>query len=358
MNELAPRLTENGKYYIIEAMNGDGITFTKIVLGNGTNDSTSPTALVSPQLEVGITDIKTQDNCAILSGTFNNANVANGFYMKELGVYAKNVNNEEILYAYRYLAEGVDYIPSSTSGDIIESVMTIVVAVGDAENVDAVIIEGEMYATKEDLTAHIKDQTNPHKVTKEQVGLGNVPNVTTNYQTPTYTVPNTLSRLVSGEALSIAFGKLAAGIQTLISHLDNRTLHITSAERSAWNSKASGTHTHAASDIASGTLPIARGGTGVTTMHALQSNLKIPGVYVTYVMQATNWANDTYSFEKDYARTKYNLEVGLAPTATDEQRAVFAMACIVGAHDRNIVKALGAIPSIDIPVILKAMEVI
>ena len=63
---------------------------------------------------------------------------------------------------------------------------------------------------------HAADQTNPHAVTKLQVGLGNVPNVTTNDQTPSYTTATALAALVSGEKLSSAFGKLAKGTTDLI----------------------------------------------------------------------------------------------------------------------------------------------
>lgn len=58
-------------------------------------------------------------------------------------------------------------------------------------------------------------------VSKSDVGLGNVPNVTTNNQTPTYTVASSLTNLTSGEVLSTAFGKIAKAISSLISHIAN-----------------------------------------------------------------------------------------------------------------------------------------
>lgn len=76
-------------------------------------------------------------------------------------------------------------------------------------------------ANADSLAAHSSNHSNPHAVTKEQVGLGNVPNVTTNDQTPSYTEASTLSALTNGEKLSIAFGKIAKAISSLISHLAN-----------------------------------------------------------------------------------------------------------------------------------------
>lgn len=47
-----------------------------------------------------------------------------------------------------------------------------------------------------------------HTHTPSQVGLGNVPNVATNNQTPTYNTASTRTALVSGESLSTAMGKI------------------------------------------------------------------------------------------------------------------------------------------------------
>lgn len=49
---------------------------------------------------------------------------------------------------------------------------------------------------------------NPHNVTKADVGLGDVPNVTTNDQTPTFTQASSRANIVSGESLSVILGKI------------------------------------------------------------------------------------------------------------------------------------------------------
>lgn len=72
-------------------------------------------------------------------------------------------------------------------------------------------------ASEADFEGHRRDKSNPHSVTKNQVGLGNVPNVSTNDQTPTYTEATTLAELASGEKLSAAFGKLKLVTKNVIS---------------------------------------------------------------------------------------------------------------------------------------------
>ena len=92
--------------------------------------------------------------------------------------------------------------------------------------------------------AHMDGKSNPHGVTKAQVGLGNVPNVATNDQTPTYTAASAPAALASGEKLSVAFGKLAAGVSSLIAHLADGVKHITAAERTKWNGAVDAQHSH------------------------------------------------------------------------------------------------------------------
>lgn len=74
---------------------------------------------------------------------------------------------------------------------------------------------------RQEFDAHAASKANPHAVTKTQVGLGNVPNVATNDQTPTYSESAALAQLSSGEKLSAALGKLARAVRSLMEHLAN-----------------------------------------------------------------------------------------------------------------------------------------
>ena len=78
-------------------------------------------------------------------------------------------------------------------------------------------------ANASDLTTHTGNTSNPHSVTKAQVGLGNVPNVSTNDQTPTYSDATTFETLTSGEKISVALGKIKLAITNLINHIANKS---------------------------------------------------------------------------------------------------------------------------------------
>lgn len=85
-----------------------------------------------------------------------------------------------------------------------------------------------------DVSAWAKLDTKP-SYTKSEIGLSNVPNVTTNNQTPTYTEASTLTKIISGEKLSVSFGKISKAISDLISHISDNVKHITNTERTNWN---------------------------------------------------------------------------------------------------------------------------
>ena len=70
------------------------------------------------------------------------------------------------------------------------------------------------------------------------------------------------------DTLKTIVGKTAKAISSLISHMQNNVVHITSSERSTWNGKANASHTHSANDVTSGTLSLERGGSGVNQVRA------------------------------------------------------------------------------------------
>ena len=196
---------------VVAALNGDSITFTRAVIGNATTAPANPTQLsdvVSPMVTASFTAITEGDNFVTLAAVFDNLEVETGAYASELGLYAKDENDNEHLYAYTYVGENADYIPAHDSGRTVQIQMTIVVAVGDAEDVDAVLVDAAAYATREEFEAHINDQNNPHNVTKEQVGLGLVEN---NYFVDNDIVVDelaTAANVATGDTLRQAMSKI------------------------------------------------------------------------------------------------------------------------------------------------------
>ena len=172
-------------------------------------------------------------------------------------------------------------------------------------------------AAASDLQAHTSSTSNPHGVTKSQVGLGNVPNVATNDQTPTFTEASANAALTSGEKLSAAFGKIAKAIKSLISHLSDTVSHITAAERTSWNNKLDKTATATNADKLDGLDSTAFVKVAGDTMvgNIDMNSHKIVGCAGTYASSLS----EQYAFagleirEKDYI-TSGSTDIGYAPT--------------------------------------------
>lgn len=264
------KLVPDGIELLQNALAGQtDICFTSVQLGNGNDAGNSAESLSNPLMTLPISSIDVDDTFVTLHVAFNNGNVSAPFHATELGVRAEDPENAgaTILYAYGYTEESsADYIPA-WDDRMLESVLDILIYIGDAENVTAAISQSIEYVTKQEYNAYVARRDNPHGVTKEQVGLGNVPNVSTNDQTPTYEEADEPQGLVSGETLRVAMGKIKRAIASLISHIarTDNPHSVTLAQIGA----AASEHKHSTADIISGQLTVERGGTGVGTEAAL-----------------------------------------------------------------------------------------
>lgn len=276
---MALKLTPSGTDLLLRAIAGEiNIKFTAIQLGNGADAGKSAAALSNPLLTAEISSYEVGDVFVTLRTTFSNSQVSASFRATEVGVLAHDPDTEDgtLLYAYQYTPEGEsDYIPASAD-KVLETQMDVLVYIGDAENVTASISQSLAYASRAELEAHVQNKGNPHKVTAEQVGLGNVSNVSTNDQTPTYAEASALVGLKSGEKLSISFGKIAKAVSSLIAHTKNdENPHKVTAEQV---NAAAKDHKHSTNDLTGGVLGVARGGTGVTGYDKLLDKLGLSNV--------------------------------------------------------------------------------
>lgn len=256
-------LTNAGINVMLRALSGDSIVFTRVKIGNGAAQNTATaTDLSNPLYSIAINAITVANKKASLTVTLANSNIEAGFRLTEMGIFAQDQddNTQEVLYAYATAPEATsDYIAES-GYDVLEEDLTVDAFISNAENVSALINESLVYATKAAFDAHLEDKGNPHKVSATQVGLGKVPNVATNDQTPTYTEATSDANLTSGERLTIAMGKIARAVRSLISHLaNNDNPHKVKASQVG---AAARDHKHSAADVNSGTLGVPRGGTG------------------------------------------------------------------------------------------------
>ena len=221
-------ITNAGIELLKNALSGGTITVTAIKSGAGKVDVSalkSQTA-VSSIKQSGTVQGVTKTNETIKIGVlFSNAGLSAGYSMTQLGIYAKGSTGSEVLFAISQSATGKE-VPAESAMPSWSLVHNFYIKLNNDVKMTATV-DPEGYVTFETmqtaLNTHTGNKSNPHSVTKSQVGLGNVPNVATNDQTPTYSDTTTLVTLSSGEKISIAFAKIKLAITTLINHLANKS---------------------------------------------------------------------------------------------------------------------------------------
>ena len=134
--------------------------------------------------------------------------------------------SEDEFYDINVQNENMDIIDREING-LKQPAYEVSTAMSDLNSGEMITVAfGKIAKAVSTLISHVANKSNPHGVTKNQIGLGNVPNVATNDQTPTYTEASSLSSLVSGEKTSVAFGKIAKAVSTLISHTTSKATKI------------------------------------------------------------------------------------------------------------------------------------
>lgn len=82
----------------------------------------------------------------------------------------------------------------------------------------------------------------------------------------------------------------------------------------------------------------------------------VKATYTAVTLLSSGWSNKTYSLESDYPNASYNIVVSVAPNATVAQYDAFSKAKICGNATSNILTALGTVPTVNIPIIVKAVR--
>lgn len=262
-------LTSWGIEYLLRALNGEELIFTHVAIGSGDppDNPKEVTELVHQEKLMNISSKSLTKGYISLICDVSNAGIDIGFRITEYGIFAQDMDDsaQEVLYAYcteDYVS--ADYMPAAS-----ERPMTLKISptanISTAENVSAVISGTLEYINREEFdqwTQTHLNTVNPHNVTKEQIGLGNVPNVSTEDQTPDFSSfpeMGVLKNIEPGDNMITLFGKIRRFLIALITHLQSKNPHSINIDTI---SAAPKNHTHKATDINDGVLPFNRGGTG------------------------------------------------------------------------------------------------
>ena len=177
-----PTLTNAGRALLIRALAGETLTFTRMALGSGSlsasQDPDDLTALIHEEMSITPAELDTsQAGLLGITGDFDSEDVPRDFKWRELGIFAKgSEDNVELLYAYANDGDNAGTLKVITTDVQTEQTLTVVVEVTGVEDVSAIFNPHPSYAPATTLTGHMNNHSNPHQVTKEQIGLGQVQN--------------------------------------------------------------------------------------------------------------------------------------------------------------------------------------
>lgn len=161
---IFPNLTPtyNGDKLLTQAVNGHTLTFTRGAYGAGaladSDDIRDFTALKDERMSLPITDKKVADNGTSITLIFNvsNSTLEKGFNNRELGIFAKLDDGDEVLFAYSNAGNNYDSIPDkNTPTD--ENTFEVQVFVTDEANVSVSIDGSIVYLTKAQVEEKISE---------------------------------------------------------------------------------------------------------------------------------------------------------------------------------------------------------
>ncbi|WP_336268796.1 phage tail protein [Vreelandella arctica] len=147
-------LTQAGRNLQAKAQIGAPLTFSRVALGDGISAAPDAmAALDNEQLSLSIQDFEViGDGTSRMRVIMTNESLDNGFFVRELGVFAEDPDTgEEQLYSYSNAGDQPDFLPAGGGATLVENVFDLYTVVGNAQNVTAKISDYITIATKQDI---------------------------------------------------------------------------------------------------------------------------------------------------------------------------------------------------------------
>ena len=161
-------LTYAGHDLMAKCFTGNALNISKVVMGDGevpagVESIKELTAVISPKMELPTIHRKVDGTgTAVIECQYMNTQLDKGFFARELGVYATDPETgDEVLYAYRNTGAYPEYVPAAGSGEIINNIYSVIIVVGQIENVNITITEGIGSVSRAEYYNHLSE-TNPH----------------------------------------------------------------------------------------------------------------------------------------------------------------------------------------------------
>lgn len=135
-----------------KALKGETIQFTRLVMGDGefTGEIVDLAGVVSMRQSVDITNVEHKGNICSVSGELATKSVTEEFWWREIGLYALDPQEGEILYSYAY-SDKPDCIVPDGSGVTENIIIGMTTAVGENTKVEVIIDDNMVFVDKKSL---------------------------------------------------------------------------------------------------------------------------------------------------------------------------------------------------------------
>lgn len=136
-------LTNKGRVLQAKVEAGETLNLTKLKLGSGIisegQSLEALTDLIRPEQNLGIAAKTAMENgFTKIEATITNAGLEEGYYVRELGVFAQDPDDGEILYAVT-TDTAPDYLPAQGSATVLSQEFAIYIATSNVNHIEATI---------------------------------------------------------------------------------------------------------------------------------------------------------------------------------------------------------------------------
>ena len=217
-------LTAEGRIVLNKAQLNNKLNFKSIVVGDGnapTNFSTQK-ELVNQLYELENLKINVSENECTLTADL--PVVDYDYYLREIGIIVTTDNGDK-LYAYDNCGDDAQYIVNTTGVERTEKRIRLALVISGVDNI-TVSTPSILYVDYKDYEETVAEL----RQTKVNVVGGDISNTIIDFKQA-----DTIENIKTGEKASLILGKISKAIDELMSHLTDKVKHITSDERTLWN---------------------------------------------------------------------------------------------------------------------------
>lgn len=157
MAQFEIAVTEAGRALLAGSIGGQAVTFTRMALGDGlyTGDLSGVEEMLSQKLSLTVSQVGREENRVKIRAVMGMNQLETPFYWRELGVFAKGADQQEVLAVYGSAGQNGDYL-TDEAGVLEEREFVLNILVEQNEVVTE--LSGVLFASQAELEEHVEDE--------------------------------------------------------------------------------------------------------------------------------------------------------------------------------------------------------